>query len=104
MSDEPQRQDEVRGPETGALDSLPGPAEAWNRRVAIGHPRAMLSALGVLLYFVAATVWLPSTLLRSSLLAGASRTVADAVALVVWLLGFGIGLWGLRKAQDRAWI
>jgi hypothetical protein len=90
MSDQPQRQDEILGPEAGAQVSPPGPAEAWRRRVAIGHPRAFLSGLGIVVYFAVATVWLPSALLRSSLL--------------IWVVAFGIGLWALRRSQDRAWI
>ncbi len=60
--------------------------------------------MGIVLYFAVSTVWLPSALLRSSLLAGAERNVADLVALAVWGAGLGFGMWGLRRAQDREWI
>lgn len=89
----------VRGlpPEQERVDAL-------SRGISIGHGRAMLSAVAIFLYFAVATVWLPSALLRSPLLAGASRNVSDVVAVVVWAIGIGAGLWGLRYAQDRAWI
>ncbi len=73
-------------------------------RASIGHVRAMFSALGIVLYFAVATVWLPSALLRSQLLIGAERGISDLVALVVWGTGVGIGMWGLRLAQKRGWI
>ncbi len=67
----------------------------------IGHLRAMLSAVGIVLYFVATTFWIPSALLRSSLLTGVEQGITDLVALAVWGAGLGLGVWGLRKAQDR---
>lgn len=70
----------------------------------IGHGRAMLSAVGIVLYFAVSTVWLPSALLRSQLLIGLERSVSDLVALAVWGVGLGIGMWGLRRAQKRGWI
>ena len=74
------------------------------KRVQIRHGRALLWSLGIVLYFAVATVWLPAALLRSSLLAGAERNVADLVVLAVWGAGLGFGMWGLRRAQDREWI
>ena len=70
-------------------------------RERISHPRAVLSAIIIFLYFAVFTAWLPSALLRSSLLSGAPRNVADGVTLVVWGGFFGIGLLALRWAQDR---
>jgi len=64
----------------------------------------MLSAFGIVLYFAVATVWLPSALLRSSLLTGVGRNVSDLVTLAVWGIGLGVGMWGLRLAQKRGWI
>ena len=63
--------------------------------------RAALSALVIFLYFVIFTAWLPSMLLRSSLLATASRGVADGIVIVVWSGFFGLGVLALMWAQDR---
>lgn len=57
--------------------------------------------MAIVLYFALTTVWLPSALLRSTLLTGIGRNAADVVALAVWAVGLGFGMWGLRKAQDR---
>jgi hypothetical protein len=67
----------------------------------ISWVRAALSALVIFLYFVIFTAWLPSMLLRSSLLATASRGVADGIVIVVWGGFFGLGVLGLMWAQDR---
>ena len=73
-------------------------------RPAIGPLRAFLSGMAIVAYFTVATVWLPSALLRSSLLAGAERNISDLVTVVVWGVGLGFGMWALRWAQDRALI
>jgi len=70
----------------------------------ISWVRAALSALVIFLYFVIFTAWLPSMLLRSSLLATASRGVADGIVIVVWGGFFGLGVLGLMWAQDRGLI
>ncbi len=64
----------------------------------------MVSAVGIVLYFAVAAVWLPSELLGSSLLAGFASDVSDLVVLAVWGFGIGLGMWGLRQAQKRGWI
>lgn len=70
-------------------------------RAAIGHARASLTAMGIVAYFGVTTVWIPSALLRSSLLIGLERNVSDLIAVAVWGAGLGIGIWLLRWAQDR---
>jgi hypothetical protein len=70
----------------------------------ISQLRAVASALVIFLYFVIFTAWLPSVLLRSSLLATAPRSVADGITIVVWTGLFGIGIVALRVAQDRGLI
>jgi hypothetical protein len=67
----------------------------------ISWVRAALSAFVIFLYFVIFTAWLPSMLLRSSLLATASRGVADGIVIVVWGGFFGFGVLALMWAQDR---
>ncbi len=73
-------------------------------RASIGHGRAMLSAVGIVLYFAVAVVWLPTVVLRSPLLAGVDRSISDVVTLVVWGISLAMGMWGLRRAQKRGWI
>jgi hypothetical protein len=73
-------------------------------RDAIGQLRAAVLAVGIVLYFTVTTIWLPSFLLRSPLLTGASRNVSDMVASGVWGFGLWIGIWALRRAQARGWI
>jgi hypothetical protein len=67
----------------------------------ISQVKAILSAIAIFLYFVIFTAWLPSVLLRSSLLATASRGVADGITIVVWGGFFGLGIAALMWAQDR---
>ncbi len=70
-------------------------------RERISQGRALLSAVVIFMYFAVSTAWIPSALLRSSLLVTAPRNVADGIVLVVWGGFFGLGLLGLRWAQDR---
>jgi hypothetical protein len=70
----------------------------------ISQLRAALTAIFIFLYFVIFTAWLPSALLRSSLLATASRGVADGIVIVAWGGFFGLGVLGLMWAQDRGLI
>ena len=67
----------------------------------ISQVRAALSGIVIFLYFVIFTAWLPSVLLRSSLLATASRGVADGIVIVAWGGFFGFGVLALMWAQDR---
>ena len=67
----------------------------------ISHPRAVLSAVIIFLYFAIFTAWVPSALLRSSLLSSAPANIADGITLVVWGGFFGLGIFALRWAQDR---
>ena len=70
-------------------------------REQISQGRALSSAVVIFVYFAVFTAWLPSVLLRSSFLSTAPRSVADGIILVVWGGFFGLGLVGLRWAQDR---
>ncbi len=70
----------------------------------ISWGRAFVSGLVIFVYFAFTTAWLPSSLLKSSLLASASRPVADGITIVVWGGFFGLGVLALRWAQDRGMI
>jgi hypothetical protein len=63
-----------------------------------------MAGLAIVAYFVLATVWLPSWVLRLPAVAQASRFVADLVGTAVWTAFLGLGMWGLRVSQRRGWI
>jgi hypothetical protein len=65
---------------------------------------AGMTGIAIVAYFVLATVWLPSLVLRSPAVAQASRSVADLVGTMVWAAFLGLGMWGLRVAQRKGWI
>ena len=69
-----------------------------------GWAAAGLAGLAIVAYFVFATVWLPSWVLRMPAVAQASRTVSDLVATLVWALFLVLGMWALRVAQRKGWI
>jgi hypothetical protein len=73
-------------------------------REQISQGRAVLSAIAIFLYFAIFTAWIPSIVLRSSLLASAPAEVSDLVMLAIWGGFFGAGLYGLRWSQERGLI
>lgn len=77
---------------------------AYSEASTTGWVRAGLIGAGVLIYFVVATAWLPSTLLRFDSVASSSPWVRDAIATVCWLATLVTGMFGLRWAQAREWI
>ena len=70
-------------------------------RERISHGRAFLSGAAIFVYFAFFTAWLPSFVVRSSLLASAPRNVADGITLVVWGGFLLLGVGALRWLQDR---
>lgn len=73
-------------------------------REKISQGRAVLSAIAIFLYFAIFTAWIPSIVLRSSVLANAPAEVSDLVILAIWGGFFGAGLYGLRWSQERGLI
>lgn len=65
---------------------------------------ATIRSLATVVYFVVASVWLPSRILRTDTVAAADAGVRDLVAVVVWGLAVAIGIGGLRVAQRRGWL
>ena len=65
---------------------------------------AALRALLIIIYFGVLTVWLPSSVLRLQAVAGSPQVVVDLLAITVWGVFVGLGLWGLRQSQGRGWI
>ena len=70
-------------------------------RERISQGRGFLSAVAIIAYFAVFTAWLPSLVLRSSLLATAPDSVANVIILGIWVGFFGFGLFALRWSQDR---
>ena len=58
----------------------------------------------VVLYFAITTAWLPDKVLSLGFIASSSRTVRDAIVLVLWAGALGAGLYGLRRAQRQGLI
>lgn len=56
-------------------------------------------ALVIAVYFIAATVWLPSWVLRLSPVAGADPILRDLIGSGVWFVFLVLGLWGLWRGQ-----
>lgn len=71
--------------------SAPASGTTWTR--------AYVAGLAIALYFVVATVWLPSFVLRLSFVASAPALVRDLVGSGVWFVFLAAGLLGLRLAQ-----
>ncbi len=79
----------------------------WVRRerpklAMIGWGSAWVRGVVIVVVFFAGTVWLPSTLLESSLIAGAPRVLRDLIASGSWVALLGFVLFGLRWAQRTA--
>ncbi len=72
-----------------------------------------LKSAVIVLYFVVATVILPSAIIESRILAeppsayrdlfssSAWRTIRDLIGAGAWVGALGIGIWGLRRAQRK---
>lgn len=56
-------------------------------------------ALVIFAYFVVFTVWLPSRILRLSVVAGAPAAIHDLIGAGVWLGFLVLGMWTLGRLQ-----
>ena len=63
--------------------------------------RALLMATGVVAYLVVSTVWLPHALLQLPIMRQAPRLVGDGLAVAAWLAALMLGMWLLRRLQQR---
>ena len=61
--------------------------------------RAYVLGIGIALYFMVATVWLPSFVLRLPIVASADSMMRDLIGSGVWIVFLLAGLVGLRLAQ-----
>lgn len=58
-------------------------------------------ALAIFAYFSVFTVWLPSRILRLSVVASSPTPIHDLVGAGVWLAFLVLGMWSLRRLQSR---
>ena len=71
--------------------------------------QAWFRSLLIVAYFIVATVFIPSMVIEAGFLAEppgdvSSDTWEDIRGLIgsgVWLAAFGLGVWGLRRLQQR---
>jgi hypothetical protein len=63
--------------------------------------KAFVRGIAIVAYFIVATVWLPNTILETSLVAEASWFVRDTVVMTIWGIALFGGMYGLRQAQTR---
>ena len=63
--------------------------------------KALVRGFAIVLYFIVATVWLPNTILETSLIAESSWFVRDTVVMTTWGIALIGGMYGLRQAQTR---
>ncbi len=62
----------------------------------------MAKAVAIFVYFVLATVWLPSWVFNT--VTGVPAAVHDIIGTGLWLLFLLGGLWALRWSQAKGWI
>ena len=65
---------------------------------------ASVRAAVIFVYILVFTVVVPDFVIGLGAIATASTFVRDAVVLVVWTAGLGIGLWLLRRLQSQGQI
>lgn len=90
--------------EVAAARALPADGTAPAKVPTVGWIRAGLSGAVVFAYFVVATTWLPSVLIRLDGVASSPQWLRDAIATGSWLATLTAGMLGLRWAQTRGWI
>ena len=73
-----------------------GGVMTWTRAYGLG--------IGITLYFVIATIWLPSYVLKLGFVAGAPAVIRDTIGAGVWFVFLAVGFVGLRLAQRRGLI
>jgi len=61
--------------------------------------RAYILGVVIALYFIVATIWLPSFVLKLSVVASAPAIIRDLIGAGVWSVFVAAGLIGLRMAQ-----
>jgi hypothetical protein len=66
--------------------------------------RAYLIGLLIAGYFIVATVWFPSWVLRWGPVAGAEPLLRDLIGSGVWFVALVFGLWALWRAQRARFI
>jgi hypothetical protein len=78
--------------------------ESTTQKSPITWTRAYVLGLAIALYFLVATVWLPSFVLRLGFVAAAPSILRDLIGAGVWFVFLAVGLVALRLAQRARWI
>lgn len=79
-------------------------AQGTARRAGMSWIGAGSRAVAIFIYFAIATVWLPSAIAKSGPIVDAADWIGDLVVASVWAVGLAVGMWALRRAQDRGFI
>ena len=66
--------------------------------------RAYVIGVVITLYFIVATIWLPSFVLKLSFVASAPAIIRDIVGSGAWFAFLAAGLFALRRAQHSGLI
>jgi hypothetical protein len=77
-------------------DSTAPETTTWTRAYVIG--------IGITLYFIVATIWLPSFVLKLGFVASSPAILRDLIGAGVWFVFLAVGLFALRWAQRARWI
>ncbi len=72
---------------------------ARNDRHRFDWPRAWLKAAVIFLFFVIATVVVPSVIMQWGPVTRAPRIVQDLIGSGIWVVALGVGLYGLWRGQ-----
>ena len=67
----------------------------------MGSLRSWLSAFLIVAYFAVLMLWMPSFVLKLSVVGEMDRAMRDLIGSVVWVVALVGGLWGLRTLQRR---
>lgn len=74
-------------------------ALARRKGTSITWPSAWLKAGVIVVYFAAATMWLPSAVIEAGPVATAPRIVQDLLTSGIWFVALATGIYGLWWAQ-----
>ncbi len=60
---------------------------------------AWLRSVVIVLFFVVATVWFPSWVLKLGPVAELEPALRDIIGTAAWVVPLAVGMWGLRRVQ-----
>lgn len=68
-------------------------------RVHLSWPKAWLKTAVIVVYFVVATVWLPSRIVQAGFVARLPRFARDLIGSGAWLIPMALGIYALWWAE-----